>query len=94
MLSKSILPLRKVFEQSLSRILDFRYISASKLVKEIMIREYKLEDNLKLMRSVYMMERGHVMNKFCNVMFSEVIIRLSFNLVNLFEIEISKSIAV
>ncbi|XP_033207216.1 gamma-tubulin complex component 5 [Belonocnema kinseyi] len=79
LISNSILPLRKVFENALSRILDFRYISASKLVKEIMIREYKLEENLKLMRSVYMMERGHIMNRFCNQMFSEIESNIMWN---------------
>ncbi|XP_014467544.1 PREDICTED: gamma-tubulin complex component 5 isoform X2 [Dinoponera quadriceps] len=69
---KYILPLRNVLENTLSEILIFRYNSASKLVKNIMVEEYKLQTHLKLLRFVYMMEAGHVMNKFCQVLFHEI----------------------
>ncbi|XP_014606762.1 PREDICTED: gamma-tubulin complex component 5 [Polistes canadensis] len=66
------LPLTKILEKILSKILDLRYSSASKLVKNIMMQEYKLESHLKLMRSVYMMEAGHIMNKFYQILFHEI----------------------
>nr|XP_050845140.1 gamma-tubulin complex component 5 isoform X1 [Vespula vulgaris] len=66
------LPLKKILEKILSEILDLRYSSASKLVKNIMMQEYKLEAHLRLMRSVYMMEAGHIMNKFYQILFHEI----------------------
>ncbi|XP_032689925.1 gamma-tubulin complex component 5 isoform X2 [Odontomachus brunneus] len=69
---KYILPLQSILENTLSEILIFRYNSASKLVKDIMVEEYKLQTHLKLLRFVYMMEAGHVMNKFCQILFYEI----------------------
>ncbi|CAG5101763.1 Similar to TUBGCP5: Gamma-tubulin complex component 5 (Fragment) (Macaca fascicularis) [Cotesia congregata] len=71
-MSEFILPFRKALETTLDTILDRRYSCASKLVKNILIDEYKLERHLKLMRSIYMMERGHVMRKFYQLMFQEI----------------------
>ena len=70
--SNYILPLRKILENILTEILISRYNGASKLVKNIMCEEYKLESHLTLMRSVYMMEAGHIMNKFYQRLFYEV----------------------
>ena len=70
--SEMVLPWRKIFECAVSKILELKFSGASKLVKDILIREYKLESQLKLMRSVYMMETSHVMNKFCKLIFTEV----------------------
>ncbi|CAK9832549.1 Gamma-tubulin complex component 5 [Anthophora retusa] len=67
-----ILPFRKILENILAEILMSRYNGASKLVKNIMSEEYKLESNLTLMRSVYMMEAGHIMNKFYQRLFHEI----------------------
>ncbi|XP_011140681.1 gamma-tubulin complex component 5 isoform X2 [Harpegnathos saltator] len=69
---KYILPLRNILENTLSEILTSQYNRASKLVKDIMINEYKLQTHLKLLRFVYMMEAGHVMNKFCQILFYEI----------------------
>lgn len=69
---KYILPMQNILENTLSEILILRYNSASKLVKNIMIEEYKLQTHLKLLRFVYMMEAGHVMNKFYQILFYEV----------------------
>lgn len=69
---KYILPLQNILKNTLSTILNLRYSSASKLVKNIMVEEYKLQTHLKLLRSVYMMEAGHVMNKFHQILFYEV----------------------
>lgn len=77
--SKSFLPLRKIFEIALSKILNLRHVGVNKLVKQIMIKEYKLEENLRLMRSIFMMEKGHVMNKFCNQMFNEIESNINWN---------------
>ncbi|XP_066584961.1 gamma-tubulin complex component 5-like [Prorops nasuta] len=71
-ISQFILPLRKLFENVLLKVLDSRYNSASKIVKSILTQEYKLEAHMKLMRSVYMMEAGHIMNKFNNLLFYEI----------------------
>lgn len=73
-LSTSVLPFREVFESTLTSILDSRYHAASKLVKNILMDEYRLELHLELMRSVYMMERGNVMSQFYQQLFHEVII--------------------
>lgn len=70
--SKVVLPWRKIFEYGISRVLEMKFSGASKLVKEILVQEYKLEVQLRLMRSVYMMETNHVMNNFCKLIFSEV----------------------
>lgn len=70
--SNYILPFRKILENILADILISRYNGASKLVKNIMSEEYKLELHLMLMRSVYMMEAGHIMNKFYQRLFHEV----------------------
>ncbi|XP_011160676.1 gamma-tubulin complex component 5 [Solenopsis invicta] len=67
-----ILPMQNILENTLSEILILRYNSASKLVKNIMIEEYKLQTHLKLLRFVYMMEAGHVMNKFYQILFHEI----------------------
>ncbi|KAL6267426.1 hypothetical protein P5V15_000502 [Pogonomyrmex californicus] len=67
-----ILPMKNILKNTLSEILILRYNSASKLVKNIMIEEYKLQTHLKLLRQVYMMEAGHVMNKFYQVLFYEI----------------------
>lgn len=67
-----ILPMQNILENTLSEILILRYNSASKLVKNIMIEEYKLQTHLKLLRFVYMMEAGHVMNKFYQILFYEI----------------------
>ncbi|XP_024868902.1 gamma-tubulin complex component 5 isoform X2 [Temnothorax curvispinosus] len=67
-----ILPMQNILENTLSEILILRYNSASKLVKNIMIEEYKLQTHLKLLRLVYMMEAGHVMNKFYQILFHEI----------------------
>jgi len=64
--------MQNILEKTLSEILILRYNSASKLVKDIMIDEYKLQTHLKLLRFVYMMEAGHVMNKFYQILFYEV----------------------
>lgn len=69
---KYILPLQNILKNTLSEILSLRYSNASKLVKNIMVEEYKLQTHLKLLRSVYMMEAGHVMNKFYQILFYEV----------------------
>ncbi|KYN21845.1 Gamma-tubulin complex component 5 [Trachymyrmex cornetzi] len=69
---KYILPMQNILERTLSEILMFRYNSASKLVKDIMIDEYKLQTHLKLLRFVYMMEAGDVMNKFYQILFYEI----------------------
>ncbi|XP_012229926.1 gamma-tubulin complex component 5 isoform X2 [Linepithema humile] len=69
---KYILPLENILENTLSEILILRYNSASKLVRNIMIEEYKLQTHLKLLRFVYMMEAGHVMNKFYQILFHEI----------------------
>lgn len=69
---KYILPLQNILENTLSEILILRYNSASKLVRNIMVEEYKLQTHLKLLRFVYMMEAGHVMNKFYQILFHEV----------------------
>lgn len=37
-----------------------------------MVEEYKLQMHLKLLRSVYMMEAGHVLNRFYEILFYEV----------------------
>ncbi|XP_015124068.1 gamma-tubulin complex component 5 [Diachasma alloeum] len=71
-MSRYVLPFRKVLEEVLDEILDRRYSCAAKLVKDILINEYKLEKHLRLMRSVFMMERGHVMTRFYQMMFSDV----------------------
>jgi hypothetical protein len=71
-MSEMVLPWKKIFERAISKILDFKFSGASKLVKDILMKEYKLEAQLKLMRSVYMMETSHVMNKFCKIIFTEV----------------------
>lgn len=71
-ITEQTLPLRMILEKILSELLDLRYSSASKLVKNIMMQEYKLEAHLKLMRSVYMMEAGHIMNKFYQILFHEI----------------------
>ncbi|XP_050477296.1 gamma-tubulin complex component 5 isoform X4 [Bombus huntii] len=70
--SNYILPFRKILENILAEILISRYNGASKLVKNIMCEEYKLESHLTLMRSVYMMEAGHIMNKFYQRLFHEI----------------------
>ncbi|XP_076183566.1 gamma-tubulin complex component 5 isoform X2 [Ptiloglossa arizonensis] len=70
--SNYILPFRKILESILADILVSRYNSASKLVKNIMSDEYKLESHLTLMRSVYMMEAGHIMSKFYQKLFQEI----------------------
>lgn len=44
-----------------------------------MSEEYKLELHLMLMRSVYMMEAGHIMNKFYQRLFHEVYYKI-FNI--------------
>ncbi|XP_031830564.1 gamma-tubulin complex component 5 isoform X2 [Nomia melanderi] len=67
-----ILPFRKILKNILAEILVSRYNSASKLVKNIMSEEYKLESHLTLMRSVYMMEAGHIMSKFYQKLFQEI----------------------
>lgn len=59
-------------KNTLSEILILRYNSASKLVRNIMVEEYKLQTHLKLLRFVYMMEAGHVMSKFYQILFYEV----------------------
>lgn len=64
--------MQNILKNTLSEILILRYNSASKLVKNIMIEEYKLQIHLKLLRFVYMMEAGHVLNKFCQILFHEV----------------------
>lgn len=69
---KYILPLQNILKNTLSEILILRYNSASKLVRNIMVEEYKLQTHLKLLRFVYMMEAGHVMNKFYQILFYEV----------------------
>ncbi|CAL7943536.1 unnamed protein product [Xylocopa violacea] len=71
-ISNHILPFRKILENILADILISRYNGASKLVKNIMSEEYKLESHLTLMRSVYMMEAGHIMNKFYQRLFHEI----------------------
>ncbi|XP_034945517.1 gamma-tubulin complex component 5 [Chelonus insularis] len=71
-ISPFILPISKILESVLEKILDRRYSCTSKLVKDILINEYKLEKHLKLMRSIYMMERGHIMKKFYHQMFLEI----------------------
>ncbi|KAK0171743.1 hypothetical protein PV328_005153 [Microctonus aethiopoides] len=71
-ISPFILPYREVLERVLEKILDRRYSCASKLVKDILIDEYKLGQHLKLMRSIYMMERGHIMKKFYQHMFQAI----------------------
>ncbi|XP_076247277.1 gamma-tubulin complex component 5 isoform X2 [Calliopsis andreniformis] len=63
---------RKILENILAEILVSRYNSASKLVKNIMSKEYKLESHLTLMRSVYMMEAGHIMSRFYQRLFQEI----------------------
>lgn len=70
--SEVVLPWKKILMISIARVLELKFSKASKLVKDILIREYKLEEQLKLMRSVYMMETSHVMNKFCQLVFTEV----------------------
>ncbi|XP_076685687.1 gamma-tubulin complex component 5 isoform X2 [Andrena cerasifolii] len=70
--SDYILPFRKILENILAEILVSRYNSASKLVRNIMSEEYKLESQLTLMRSVYMMEAGHIMSKFYQRLFQEI----------------------
>ncbi|KZC05180.1 Gamma-tubulin complex component 5 [Dufourea novaeangliae] len=70
--SDYILPFRKILESILAEILVSRYNSASKLVKNIMSEEYKMESHLTLMRSVYMMEAGHIMSKFYQKLFQEI----------------------
>ncbi|XP_016843596.1 gamma-tubulin complex component 5 isoform X1 [Nasonia vitripennis] len=67
-----VLPWRKIFECAVSKVLELKFSGASKLVKDILIREYKLEEQLKLMRSVYMMETSHIMNKFTKLIFTEI----------------------
>lgn len=69
---KYILPLQNILKNTLSEILILRYNSASKLVRNIMVEEYKLQTHLKLLRFVYMMEAGHVMNKFYQILFYEI----------------------
>ncbi|KAL0104636.1 hypothetical protein PUN28_017403 [Cardiocondyla obscurior] len=69
---KYILPMQTILKNTLSEILILRYNSASKLVKNIMIDEYKLQMHLKQLRYVYMMEAGHVMNKLCQILFHEI----------------------
>lgn len=41
-------------------------------MKQMMSEEYKLESHLTLMRSVYMMQAGHIMNKFYQKLFHEI----------------------
>ncbi|XP_023289809.1 gamma-tubulin complex component 5 isoform X1 [Orussus abietinus] len=88
-MSSSILPFRKVLESTLIKILDSRYQGVSKLVKNILIKEYKLEEQLKLMRCIYMMETGHIMHRFYQLVFSEIenspIWNNSFYLTNILE---------
>ncbi|EZA47650.1 Gamma-tubulin complex component [Ooceraea biroi] len=69
---KYILPLQNILENTLSEMLSLRYNSASRLVKNIMVEEYKLQTHLQLLRLVYMMEAGHVMNKFYQILFYEI----------------------
>ncbi|XP_072754778.1 gamma-tubulin complex component 5 isoform X1 [Anoplolepis gracilipes] len=69
---KYTLPLQKILENILSEILILHYNSASKLVRNIMVEEYKIQTHLKLLRFVYMMEAGHVMNKFYQILFYEI----------------------
>ncbi|XP_058801203.1 gamma-tubulin complex component 5 isoform X2 [Phymastichus coffea] len=76
---KIVLPWRRIFEYGISRVLEMKFTGASKLVKEILVREYKLEVQLKLMRSVYMMETNHVMNNFCKLIFTEIESRSMWN---------------
>ncbi|XP_011313526.1 uncharacterized protein [Fopius arisanus] len=71
-ISPFVLPFRKVLEGVVDEILDRRYSCATKLVKDILINEYKLENHLRLMRFVFMMERGHVMKRFYQKMFSDI----------------------
>lgn len=70
--SEIVLPWKKIFQDIIVKILDNKFSGASKLVKNIMMKEYKLEQQLKLMRSVYMMGTSHVMNNFCQLIFTEV----------------------
>ncbi|KAG7205799.1 hypothetical protein KM043_007744 [Ampulex compressa] len=70
--SQCILPFRKILVTTLSKILVSRYNNASRLVRDIMVQEYRLESHLVLMRSVYMMEAGHIMNKFYQILFHEI----------------------
>ncbi|XP_076397940.1 gamma-tubulin complex component 5 isoform X2 [Megachile rotundata] len=70
--SDHILPFRKILENILAEILTSRYNGASRLVKQMMSEEYKLESHLTLMRSVYMMQAGHIMNKFYQKLFHEI----------------------
>ena len=72
-----VLPVRKIIQQSLIEILDTRYSNTSKLVKDILIKEYKLEEHLKLMRCIYMMENSHIMNKFIFQFFTQVLLKIS-----------------
>ncbi|XP_014215101.1 gamma-tubulin complex component 5 [Copidosoma floridanum] len=70
--SNTALPWSRIFECAVSKVLDSKFSGASKLVKDILMKEYKLEGQLKLMRSVFMMETSHVMNKFCKLIFTEI----------------------
>ncbi|KAJ8683784.1 hypothetical protein QAD02_019578 [Eretmocerus hayati] len=70
--SNTVLPWQRIFKNSFSKALDSKFSGASKLVKDILVREYKLEEQLHLMRSVYMMENSHIMNKFCKLIFTEI----------------------
>ncbi|XP_046745496.1 gamma-tubulin complex component 5 isoform X1 [Diprion similis] len=78
-ISQSILPSRRVLKSVLSKILNTRYKGASKLVKDIMVAEYNLEKHLKLMRCIYMMETGHVMNRFYQQLFTEIETNATWN---------------
>lgn len=62
------LPCKQIIESTITKILDMRFSGASKI-------EYKLEKQLKLLRSVYM-KTSHVMNKFCKWFYTEVRIQL------------------
>ncbi|XP_024941437.1 gamma-tubulin complex component 5 isoform X2 [Cephus cinctus] len=78
-MSEFVLPCGKVLKNTLSRILILRYSGTSKLVKDIMLKEHKLDVHLKIVRSVYMMEMGHVMNKFCKIIFTEIETNATWN---------------
>lgn len=53
-------------------ILDKKSSKASKLVKQILMDEYKLGEHLKLMRCIYMMESSHILDRFVLQFFSQV----------------------
>jgi hypothetical protein len=66
------LPVKQALEANLLRLLEEKWKTACSMVKPIFQQEFSLSVHFQIIRGIFLMEAGDIMQEFCTSLFQQV----------------------